>query len=528
MGMSVPGYSCSSCRSTSTNSGCVLRLAGECVYYSGGNISGPAINTGDNLNVLINKIIDYIDTVDNNREEIDVFLIGGQSNARGVGNRSQSPQPTSDTVYQYFSGAFTNVTTGDVGFTPSESSRGSAWTSFGITWYNNTGRKIAFVPTAVDGSGQLPQTDTGFGNWSPSGGTLFQNSVTQLNSAIVAIIAADMKPVFKGILWCQGENDGNGINNNVITSSDYSNGLTTMIAAYRTSFGQQTPFYIFRTGTRVGFPDTGFSQIRAAQQSVAAADILITSIVFYNAVDYPTRGLMADQYHYVQAGYNEMGKIGAEKIISNSQLYWQRQGTTSLYYNGNVGIGLDIPVHPLHVNGGTSTTRSARFTQDSNITGNVYIENINAGINAAAGIRFFNNTAINGQLVLGSSAYSTGAHKMTLNSFTGDLIVGSNSGQFEIFTGASGPTTANVRVRVNNAGQVAIGSDPTPGANAALDVQSTSKFFFPPRMTSTQASAVTMGTGDAGAIGFISDTNGTFTSVGWWGWDGSAWQKLNN
>jgi hypothetical protein len=56
MGMSVPGYSCSPCRSTTSNSGCVLRLAGECVYYSGSNIAGPGINTGDNLNVVVNKL----------------------------------------------------------------------------------------------------------------------------------------------------------------------------------------------------------------------------------------------------------------------------------------------------------------------------------------------------------------------------------------------------------------------------------------------------------------------------------------
>lgn len=57
MSMSVPGNSCRSCRSnTTTTSGCQFRLPGECVYYSGSNILGPGINTGDNLNVVINKL----------------------------------------------------------------------------------------------------------------------------------------------------------------------------------------------------------------------------------------------------------------------------------------------------------------------------------------------------------------------------------------------------------------------------------------------------------------------------------------
>lgn len=56
MSMSVPGNSCRPCRSVTT-SGCVVRLPGECVYYSGSPIVGPGINTGDNINVVINKLV---------------------------------------------------------------------------------------------------------------------------------------------------------------------------------------------------------------------------------------------------------------------------------------------------------------------------------------------------------------------------------------------------------------------------------------------------------------------------------------
>lgn len=62
MSMSVPGNSCRPCRSTSNSSGCLTRLAGECVYYSGSNISGPNINQGDTLNTLTVKIINYINS----------------------------------------------------------------------------------------------------------------------------------------------------------------------------------------------------------------------------------------------------------------------------------------------------------------------------------------------------------------------------------------------------------------------------------------------------------------------------------
>lgn len=66
----------------------------------------------------------------------------------------------------------------------------------------------------------------------------------------------------------------------------------------------------------------------------------------------------------------------------------------------------------------------------------------------------------------------------------------------------------------------------SPVASAKLEVSSTTSGFLPPRMTATQASAIS--TPAQGLLLFVSDTNGTFTSVGWWGYNGSTWEKLNN
>jgi len=66
----------------------------------------------------------------------------------------------------------------------------------------------------------------------------------------------------------------------------------------------------------------------------------------------------------------------------------------------------------------------------------------------------------------------------------------------------------------------------SPVASAKLEVSSTTSGFLPPRMTATQASAIS--TPAQGLLLFVTDTNGTFTSVGWWGYNGSTWEKLNN
>jgi hypothetical protein len=446
---------------------------------STGDIESFDVNTQTWTTVDIASLIDPI-------EEMDVFLIGGQSNAvgnSGASGGANSPDPQAETVYQYYLNTFGQVTN-EVG----QANTGSAWPSFGIAWNNETGRKICFVPSAADGTGQVALSDTGFGNWSPTG-TLWQTSVDRTNAALLAIEAAGFKPVFRGVLWHQGENDGNKINDATITQSDYQTGLTNMIADYRTEFGSEMPFYIYRTGTRVSASDTGFAAVRAAQEAVAAANPLVTKVVFFNALEFPNRSLMVDQYHYTQAGYNEMGRISAENILAMNDLYWQRQGENKLFYNkGNVGIGIENPVHPLDVYT-TTSTRVARLRQTADISANVYIENNSATSNAAAGFRMFNNSGLNAQILLGSSVYSTAAHILLIHALTGEMLVGSNSSSFSIFTGGA-PSLGQVKVRVASTGNMAIGSNPTPNTSAILDLQSTTKAFLPPRMTTTEKNAI--------------------------------------
>jgi hypothetical protein len=61
MSTSVPGNSCRTSRGCfPPNSQCLIKLSGECVYYSGTTILGPAIYPKDNLNIVVNKLVQYI------------------------------------------------------------------------------------------------------------------------------------------------------------------------------------------------------------------------------------------------------------------------------------------------------------------------------------------------------------------------------------------------------------------------------------------------------------------------------------
>ena len=64
----------------------------------------------------------------------------------------------------------------------------------------------------------------------------------------------------------------------------------------------------------------------------------------------------------------------------------------------------------------------------------------------------------------------------------------------------------------------------TPNASALLDLESTTKGLAIPTMTSAQASAIA--TPKKSLMLYVTDTNGTFTSAGWWGYNGTVWKLI--
>ena len=134
---------------------------------------------------------------------------------------------------------------------------------------------------------------------------------------------------------------------------------------------------------------------------------------------------------------------------------------------------------------GAGTWTAGAINTASNVTANLGL--------FGGGVRAGNNTNIywnSGPVMLGN---------------TNDLTLKNAAG------------TAGANVSIGSAAAV---------ASAQLEVTSTTKGFLPPRMTATQGSAISSPA--EGLLIYVTDTNGTFTAKGWWGYDGAAWQKLNN
>jgi hypothetical protein len=247
---------------------------------------------------------------------IDVFLIAGQSNAVGEGDKDKSPKVISGKVLQVYNG-----TLSDANDPVGNAMTGSAWPAFGNEYHRISGRSIAFIPAAKGGTGMSPYADVGTGHWSgytiPSSHDLLGISIEKTAAALGLLAAKGFAPNFKGILWSQGENEAANISSGAsLTQNDVEAMLNGVITRYRKHLAGDWGFYIFKTGIDTNTDDSGYAIVRAAQENVARTQAHV-KIIFKSAVDFAKRGLMKDHVHYSQKAYNEMGTIGARNLLGS-------------------------------------------------------------------------------------------------------------------------------------------------------------------------------------------------------------------
>lgn len=161
----------------------------------------------------------------------------------------------------------------------------------------------------------------------------------------------------------------------------------------------------------------------------------------------PANGLLIFCTDNNQYYFNQGTPATKNWVMVNSQ--WLVNGTNLYYNGGNVGIGISAPISKLDIYGGIVKIRGGGYLQVDALSVSDkfgYISSAGTGNTPGTGLKFE--------------------------------------------TSPAGMTNGQVRMTITNEGNVGIGTT-GPATSAALEVASTTKGFLPPRMTTTQRSAIT-------------------------------------
>jgi len=193
-------------------------------------------------------------------------------------------------------------------------SAGGFFAAFAQTWFAATGRTFGFVPTAVGGTGLLPNAGDNGENWSVNG-NLLPAALSKCAAALQALTGTTVRT--HSCIMDQGQHDANQINagNSAVTKADYQAALIALRHKVRDDTGHAA-FFISRCGTDPSVSDIGYAAIRSAHDAVTYPADENTFVVFDEALYWTVYG-MQDQtspVHPSQAGYNLMGSTMATRM----------------------------------------------------------------------------------------------------------------------------------------------------------------------------------------------------------------------
>ena len=216
----------------------------------------------------------------------------------------------------------------------------------------------------------------------------------------------------------------------------------------------------------------------------------------------------------------ESSAFGFESLLSATG----NQNTAAGYRSGyGLGSGAENALFGNGIMAAATNGGSNSFFGSGAAISNTGSHNVGIGTGS-----LFTSTSADGNVSIGRNNMrnlTTGDYNVAIGAFI-DVPSNTGSGQLNIGNviygvGLHATTTTTSTPETN--GAISIGAT-TPNASALLDLASTTKGLLLPRMTSTQGSAIASPAD--GLMIYVTTTNATFTSVGFWGRENGAWVKL--
>lgn len=231
-------------------------------------------------------------------EKIDVFLLVGQSNARGLGNANESEIPN-ENCFEYLEN--NEIINMRYILEKSEGS-GTIAPSFSNRWNQLTGNKVCFVHEAKDGSR--------IKNWNHDSNRFLDHAIDKFNKCIEKL-NKEYEVVNKYAIWIQGESDAKYGTDDLY----YKENLKSIANRLKNECNIEKMF-VSLIGYWLGKEEYFIRTRRiAAAQEVACNECDVLSVASKRAMTYHDDKLVIDDVHYSQEGLNILGKDLSNNIF---------------------------------------------------------------------------------------------------------------------------------------------------------------------------------------------------------------------
>lgn len=231
-------------------------------------------------------------------DKMDVFLLIGQSNARGVGNACESVIPN-ENCFEYLSnGEIINMRT----VLETSEGDGTIAPAFANGWNEKTLNKVCFIHEAKDGSR--------IKNWNHDANKFLNDAINKFNNGCKTI-ENQYKICNKYVIWIQGESDAKYGSDTLY----YKESLKSIADRLKKECDIDKMF-VSLTGYWLG-SDEYFVRTRriAAAQEVACEESDVLCLGSKRAMTFHDEKLTIDDVHYSQEGLNILGKDLCENIF---------------------------------------------------------------------------------------------------------------------------------------------------------------------------------------------------------------------